>query len=98
LPELGNALEHTRLVNLIGRRKAGRTTLLRDLFARGRFVSLDEAATLAAIATDPCEHMRPLRDELGDVSLIIGEAQRVDQSLTQRHCKAENRLVQDDAS
>jgi hypothetical protein len=48
--------------------------------------------------SDPCEHMRPLRDELGDLSLIIGAAQRVDQSLTQRHCKAENRLVQDDAS
>lgn len=98
MPELGNALEHTRLIKLIGPRQLGKTRRVRDRLARGHFVSLDEAATLAAIDTASYEHMRPLRDELGDMSLIISGAQRVDQSLTQRHCKAENRLVQDDAS
>jgi predicted AAA+ superfamily ATPase len=51
VPELGNALEHTRLINLIGPRQVGKTTRVRDRFARGHFVSLDEAATLAAIET-----------------------------------------------
>ena len=76
VPELEAALKHTMIVNLTGPRQAGKTTLVRDLFARGRFVSLDDAATLAAIETDPYGQIRSLRDQLGDQPLIIDEAQR----------------------
>jgi len=75
-PELEAALGHTRVVNLIGPRQAGKTTLVRDLFARGRFVSLDDAATLAAIEADPYGQIKAMREELGDTPLIIDDAQR----------------------
>ena len=74
--ELEAALEHARVVNLIGPRQAGKTTLVRDLFARGRFISLDDAANLAAIDADPYGQIVALREELDDIPLIIDEAQR----------------------
>jgi predicted AAA+ superfamily ATPase len=76
VPDLEAALKHSRIVNLTGPRQAGKTTLVRHLFGKGRFVSLDDAATLAAIETDPYGQLKSLRDELGDTPLIIDEAQR----------------------
>ncbi|MGB5558172.1 MAG: ATP-binding protein [Paracoccaceae bacterium] len=75
VPELAAALEYTRIVNLIGPRQAGKTTLVRDLFAKGRFISLDDAATLAAIEADAYGQISAMREELGDIPLIIDEAQ-----------------------
>ena len=74
--ELEAALEHARVVNLIGPRQAGKTTLVRDLFAKGRFISLDDAANLAAIDADPYGQIAALREELDDIPLIIDEVQR----------------------
>lgn len=76
MPELEAALTHARVVNLIGPRQAGKTTLVRDLFARGRFISLDDAATLTAINADPYGQIAAIREELGNAPLIIDEAQR----------------------
>ena len=56
--ELEVALQHTRVVNLIGPRQAGKTTLVRDLFDRGNFISLDDAATLAALEADSYRRSR----------------------------------------
>ena len=41
-----------QVVNLAGPRQVGKTTLIRNLFGSGRFISLDDAAILTAIAAD----------------------------------------------
>ncbi len=76
IPELRDALEGSRVVNLIGPRQAGKTTLVRDLFEAGKFITLDDAATLAAINADPVGQLASLTADLDDAPLIIDEAQR----------------------
>lgn len=73
LPE---ALGSARAINLIGPRQVGKTTLVRDLFKAGRFVTLDDTSTLAAIETDPYGQIETLAAEAGDGTLVIDEAQR----------------------
>jgi len=43
---LEDAIASARVVNLIGPRQVGKTTLVRDLFGNGRFITLDDAAVL----------------------------------------------------
>ncbi|HOI11173.1 MAG TPA: ATP-binding protein, partial [Myxococcota bacterium] len=40
--EIDDALRSARVVNVIGPRQAGKTTLVRDLLGRGRFITLDD--------------------------------------------------------
>lgn len=53
IPELEDALATARVVNLVGPRQVGKTTLVRDLFSHGRFITLDDVAVLSAINADP---------------------------------------------
>jgi uncharacterized protein len=76
IPELKSALSSARIVNLIGSRQAGKTTLVRDLFHDGKFITLDDAPTLAAIDADPIGQLQSLTKDLHDTPLIIDEAQR----------------------
>jgi uncharacterized protein len=76
VPELEAALAHARIVNLIGPRQAGKTTVVRDLLGRGRYITLDDETTLAAMDADPVGQLIGLRAALGDAPLIIDEAQR----------------------
>jgi len=48
-PLLIEALASARVVNLVGPRQAGKTTLVRDLLAKGRIVTLDGDATRVSI-------------------------------------------------
>lgn len=75
-PELQDALATARVVNLVGPRQVGKTTLVRDLFERGRFVTLDDAAVLAAMEADPEGQLASLAEEQSDIPVIIDEAQR----------------------
>jgi hypothetical protein len=74
--ELQEALATARVVNLVGPRQVGKTTLVRDLFKQGRFVTLDDAAILAAMEADPEGQLTSLADEQPDAPVIIDEAQR----------------------
>lgn len=76
MPELEDAIASARVVNLIGPRQAGKTTLVRDLFGQGHFVTLDDTAVLAAIDADPEGQLTSLTEELDGAPLIIDEAQR----------------------
>ncbi|MBF9052479.1 AAA family ATPase [Roseobacter sp. HKCCD9010] len=75
-PELQEALATARVVNVVGPRQVGKTTLVRDLFEQGRFVTLDDAAILAAMEADPEGQLTSLAEEQSDVPVIIDEAQR----------------------
>ena len=74
--ELEEAIASARVVNLIGPRQVGKTTLVRDLFGHGRFITLDDAAVLSAIEADPEGQIASLMQNLGQAPLIIDEAQR----------------------
>jgi predicted AAA+ superfamily ATPase len=74
--ELEEAIASARVVNLIGPRQVGKTTLVRDLFGHGRFITLDDAAVLSAIEADPEGQLASLMQDLGQAPLIIDEAHR----------------------
>jgi len=74
--ELTDALAASRIVNLVGSRQVGKTTLVRDLFHGGKFITLDDEALLAAIEADPQGQLESLTSDLGNAPLIIDEAQR----------------------
>lgn len=77
--ELEDALTYSRVVNIIGARQVGKTTLVRDIIQTGQFITLDDTTTLEAIENDPWEELRALRAEFDDVPLIVDEAQRSNQ-------------------
>lgn len=70
------ALASARVVNIVGPRQVGKTTLVRDLLGQGRFVTLDDEGVHAAIERDPLGQLHFLTKEAGDAPLIIDEAQR----------------------
>ncbi|MEI7610887.1 MAG: ATP-binding protein [Rhodospirillaceae bacterium] len=74
--ELHDALTSARVVNIIGPRQAGKTTLVRDLFGKGRFISFDNEGVLAALESDPLGQLQHLVKAAGDAPVIIDEAQR----------------------
>jgi predicted AAA+ superfamily ATPase len=76
IPELEDAIASARVVNLIGPRQVGKTTLVRDLFGNGRFITLDDVAVLAAIEADPEGQLTSLMENLDQAPLILDEAQR----------------------
>jgi predicted AAA+ superfamily ATPase len=72
--ELLDALAESRAVALLGPRQAGKTTLVRDLLGPefdARFLTLDDAATRTAAATDPSGFIADLV-----TPVIIDEIQR----------------------
>ena len=74
--EIDEALTSARVVNIVGPRQSGKTTLVRDLLGKGRFVTLDDEAVLTAIDADPVGQLQGLVAETGNAPLVIDEAQR----------------------
>ncbi len=74
--ELLDALQMSRVVNLIGPRQVGKTTLVRDLYGGGEFLTLDNEATLSAIEADAAGLLSSKRTSSKDAPLVIDEAQR----------------------
>lgn len=75
-PALQEAVATARVVNLVGPRQVGKTTLVRDLFKRGRFVTLDDVAILTAMEADPEGQLTSLAGDQPNAPVIIDEAQR----------------------
>ena len=74
--ELLDALQISRIVNLVGPRQVGKTTLVRDLYGGGEFLTLDNEVILSAIEADAAGLLASKRKSLGDAPLVIDEAQR----------------------
>lgn len=74
--ELERALKTSRVVNLIGPRQVGKTTLVRDLFRPGHYATLDNPGLLEAVDEDPAGQLAALLAQAGDGPLVIDEAQR----------------------
>ena len=74
--ELQDALTWSRVVNIVGPRQAGKTTLVRDILQTGRFITLDDDTILEAIEDDPLGQLQRLTEDSAAAPLIIDEAQR----------------------
>ena len=74
--ELKIALESARIVNLVGPRQAGKTTLVRDLLGYGQFYTLDDENVLKGIENDAYGMVSSVLNESTDFPVIIDEAQR----------------------
>lgn len=77
IAELRSALAYSSVVNVIGPRQVGKTTLVRDILQTGRFITLDDPAVLDAMARDPVGQIGTLTSGLADWPLVIDEAQRL---------------------
>ena len=71
-----DALGHSRIVNVVGARQVGKTTLVREMLRQGRFISLDDETVLAAMEDDPWGQLQHLVEEAQGEPVIIDEAQR----------------------
>ena len=73
-PALEAALADTPVVLVVGPRQAGKTTLCRAVAGRpgARFLSLDDAATLASASADPAGFIAAL-----DGPVVLDEIQKV---------------------
>ena len=61
--KLDKALGSARIVNIVGPRQAGKTTLVRDLYKNGKFITLDDESVLTAIENDPSGQLESLTTE-----------------------------------
>ena len=74
--KLDKALGSARIVNIVGPRQAGKTTLVRDLYKNGKFITLDDESVLTAIENDPGGQLESLTTGFDAEPLIIDEVQR----------------------
>ncbi len=73
------ALCVSRVVNIVGPRQAGKTTLVRDLIATAHYVTLDDDGTRAALAADPYGHLQLLSEHARKAKrpIVLDEVQRL---------------------
>ena len=76
---LAAALASSRVVNIVGPRQDGKTTLVRDLLDSAAYVTLDDDAVLRALAQDPYGQLKALSDKAAGSGLpvVIDEVQRL---------------------
>lgn len=73
------ALATSRVVNIVGPRQAGKTTLVKDLIETARYLTLDEDGVRAALEADAYGQLQLLADEARNSGLpiVLDEVQRV---------------------
>ncbi|EJL49783.1 putative ATPase (AAA+ superfamily) [Rhizobium sp. CF122] len=74
--ELNEALENARVINLIGPRQVGKTTLVRDMLEHGVFATLDDDNVLQALETEAQGQVQLLFDRAAGRPVVIDEVQR----------------------
>lgn len=72
---LDTFLKYSRILNLVGPRQVGKTTLVRDLLQKGQYISLDNKETLETIENDPYGSLLSLSQNSKNLPIIIDEAQ-----------------------
>lgn len=76
---LSEALATSRIVNIVGPRQDGKSTLARDLLKSAAYVTLDDDAARRALAEDPHGQLKTLSDQAAGSGLpvVIDEVQRL---------------------
>jgi predicted AAA+ superfamily ATPase len=72
-------LQTSRVINLVGPRQTGKTTLVRDMLKPARFITLDDEALLSALASDPFGQLDAVATAEREAGLpvVIDEVQRL---------------------
>ncbi len=68
-------LKYSRILNLVGPRLVGKTTLVREHFQNSRYVSLNDRETLEAIENDPVGSLQSMKHSTPRLPIIIDEIQ-----------------------
>ena len=76
-----SALRTTRVINIVGPRQTGKTTLVRDMVEAARFLDLDDESLLGSLALDPYGQLSTLLAETqkSGLPIVIDEVQRLPQ-------------------
>jgi len=79
--KLASTLRTTRVINIVGPRQTGKTTLVRDMVEAARFLDLDDESLFASLALDPYGQLSTLSSETRQTGLpiVIDEVQRLPQ-------------------
>ena len=79
--KVADTLRATRVINIVGPRQTGKTTLVRDMIEAARFLDLDDESLLASVALDPFGQLGVLLEETRSSTLpiVIDEVQRLPQ-------------------
>ncbi len=62
-----------RSINVIGPRRVGKTTLVRDLYQGGKYISLEKTDISKVLEMDPVPHLEELKEEAGTEPVIIDD-------------------------
>ncbi|MDR2875101.1 MAG: ATP-binding protein [Methylobacillus sp.] len=77
---LAAALRTSRVINIVGPRQSGKTTLVRDLIPTSYFLDLDDESLLASLALDSYGLLDSLAKKVeADLPIAIDEVQRLPQ-------------------
>jgi uncharacterized protein len=75
---LERRIADSRIVNIVGPRQDGKTTLVRDLLRSAVYITLDDDVVLRALAQDPFNQMKALsRQATPGLPIVIDEVQRL---------------------
>jgi len=76
---LSDSLANSRIVNVVGPRQDGKSTLVRDLLKSAAYVTLDDDAARRSLEEDPYNQLKALSDQAKDSGLpvVIDEVQRL---------------------
>jgi predicted AAA+ superfamily ATPase len=79
--KVARALKTSRVINIVGPRQTGKTTLVRDILQVGRFLNLDDEGLLSSLASDPFGQLSAVAAEAaqGGLAVSIDEVQRLPQ-------------------
>src|SRR2546430_11068039 len=69
--KLASTLRTTRVINIVGPRQTGKTTLVRDMVEAARFLDLDDESLFASLALDPYGQLSTLSSETRQTGLPI---------------------------
>jgi predicted AAA+ superfamily ATPase len=80
-PLVENALSVSRVINIVGPRQAGKTTLVRELIDTAHYVTLDDDGMRAALEADPYGQLQLLSGVARKSSrpIVLDEVQRLPQ-------------------
>jgi predicted AAA+ superfamily ATPase len=79
--KVARTLQTSRVINIVGPRQTGKTTLVRDMLQTARFLNLDDEGLMSSLALDPFGQLSMVAAEAEKAGLpvVIDEVQRLPQ-------------------
>ena len=79
--KVARTLQTSRVINIVGPRQTGKTTLVRDMLQTARFLSLDDEGLLSSLGLDPFGQLAGVaaEAEAAGLPVVIDEVQRLPQ-------------------